>query len=83
MHCCSALKDKLHNETCFVILFCVSDIFANCKGVLEFLYKKIHYYCTSNELSEYPSLIECYPVETSRTSNPSSIPQGYVDAYST
>jgi hypothetical protein len=81
MHSCSALKDKLHNERCFVILFYVSDIFANYKGLLEFLYTRVHYYFTSNELSEDPSLIECYPAETSRKSNPSSIPQGYVDAY--
>jgi hypothetical protein len=83
MHCCSALKDKLRNERCFVILFCVSDIFAKYTWVIEFAYTRIHYYFTSNALLEDPSLIDFYPVETSRKSNLSSVPQGYVDAYST
>jgi len=34
MHCCTAPKDKLHNGRCFVILFYISDVFANYKGLL-------------------------------------------------
>ena len=76
-----APKDKLHNERYFVILFYVSDVFANYKGLLLCLYKDTTVlYC---ELSEDPSLIECYRAETSHNSNPSSAPQVYVDGYST
>jgi len=57
--------------------------FANYEGLFFFVYTRIHYCCTSNELSEDLSLIKCYPAETSLNSNPSSAPQDYVYGYST
>jgi hypothetical protein len=56
IHWCSALKDKLNNEICFVILFFTSDIFSNNKGLLEFVYTRIQQHFTSNELSEDPDI---------------------------